>query len=470
MKQVAIFFFSLALFGGGPVQAETGQQKQGRELYEKILEEMPIYQDEKLVSYVQAVGDKLVAVTDHSDQPFTFTVIDDETVNAFALPGAYIFVHRGLIGYLNNEAELASVLAHEIAHVTENHHARRQGAATGSQLLAGVLGVLTGSYDVAEAGAIWGATVVSGFGREMELEADQVGAQYLYDAGYEPEAMIDVIALLKDNERLQKKKDQALGRKTPNYHGLFATHPRNDKRLRGVIAKVGKLPDAPDAEQNVTSFRLATEGMVWGRNYDAVELPDTVYQDEQRGFRFNIPEGWTFSQQGAALVGTPEDSEASLKITTRARTLESPDDYIRNQLNIPLIRKSEPLRLRRLKGHTGLVPRDGRADSRLAVIYYGRKAYIFEGEFPGEKVDKALDADMLAIIGSFRPVSRRALAARKSKVIHYVKATPSTTYAKLANYLKLGKFGEEELRIMNHQYPTGEPRPGQWIKIIRRKS
>ncbi len=467
MRHITGLYLSAALIVcGDVVSAETSEEKTGRELYEQILGQTAIYDDARLVSYVEQVGNQVVSVADTRGLKFTFTVIDDETINAFALPGGYIFVHRGLIAYLNSEAELASVLAHEVAHVTEKHHSRRNKAATGSQLLAGVLGVLTRSGDVAEATAIWGASAVSGFGREMELEADETGAEYLLAAGYEPQAMIDVISLLKDNERLQKKKDQERGRKTPNYHGLFATHPRNDKRLREIIGKIGQLPDAPSVESNVMPFRIATEGMVWGRNYGSPTVPDNVYQDEKRAFRFNIPEGWSFEENSSGVVGQPDDGGAKITILVMARTLESPDVYIKNQLAIPLLKKSEPMNQNRLKGHTGLVPGQEKPDMRLAVIYYGRNAYIFQGEFLNGAVTKKADSEILATARSFRPVSRAALSARKPRVIHYVKATSSTTFAKLAKHLKLGKFGEEELRIINNEYPVGEPDNGQWIKII----
>lgn len=478
MRRFLNFSLLFLLFAGHGAVAESALEKEGHKAYEEILQGAPIYQDEKLVNYVKALGQKIVAVSSKPDAEFTFDVIDDETINAFALPGGYIFIHRGLIGYLNSEAELAAVLAHEVAHVTRRHHSRQRNAAAGSQFAAAVLGILTRSGDVAEAGALWGQAVVSGFGREMELEADESGADYLYKAGYDPQAMIDVVALLKDNERLQKKKDKVRGKKTRNYHGLFATHPRNDKRLREVIARAGQLPEQPDAELNVTPFRIATDGMIWGKHYGSRAVPENIYQDEKRAFRVTIPPGWAFTAAGTGIEGKKEDESARMTVMVKARTLESPSDYIKNQLiknqrNIPLLKKSEPLRQNRLQGHTGMVP-GNHGDKRLAVIYYGRNAYIFEGEILDAGASKkdvaALDDEMMAAIRSFRPVSKRALAGRQSRTIRYVKATSTTTFARLAQYLKLGQFGEEDLRVINGYYPRGEPKPGEWIKIIKKQA
>ena len=190
------------------------EAKIGKEQYDAILAEMPIYEEQKLVDYVTKVGERVARVSDRPNYEFTFTVIDSPDINAFATPGGYVYINRGLITYMTSEAQLAAVLAHEVAHVTANHAARQGRARTTNNIVAGVLGVLTGSGDVAEASSLWGQTVVSGYGREMELEADQIGARYLRDAGYPPQAMIEVISLLKDNEKLEKRRARETGKKS----------------------------------------------------------------------------------------------------------------------------------------------------------------------------------------------------------------------------------------------------------------
>lgn len=475
MKQLLVFSL-LFILTCGHAQAESHNEKIGREMHEQILQEMPIVQNKKLTDYVDQVGRKLLEAS-HIEKPqFTFTVIDDETINAFALPGGYIYVHRGLINYLNSEAQLAAVMAHEIAHVTENHHSRQQRASTTNAVVAGVLGILSGSSDVAEASGLWGQTMVSGYGRDMELEADKVGAEYLAAAGYDPQAVIEVISLLKDNERLEKKRAAESGKKVQTYHGLFATHPRNDTRLRQAVDEAEKRKDI-EGVTNIQAFRLATDGMVWGKNYGEVTVPANIFQDEHFGYRFNIPEGWIFEDKGSAVIGEPKATEekpipealvgAHLELTVLARTTESPDVYIKKRMKIPLLKKSEAFNPNRLAGYTGVIPAGGdQPEKRLVVLYYSRYAFVFKGNLTGKDV-KEKDNAYLQISSTFRPVSKRALQARESQTINYVKATPNTTFAALANYLKLGKYGEEELRIINGYYPTGEPTPGQWIKIIR---
>lgn len=449
-----------------PLLAAKNTPSNGREMHEEIIKEMPVVEG-KLSEYVNQVGQRIVSHLKNSSETFTFTVIDNPNINAFAIEDGYVYIHRGLITYLKSEAQLAAVLAHEIGHVTANHHGRQKRAQVSSNVIAGVLAVLTRSADVGEASALWGASLVSGYGREMELEADELGSQYLFQSGYNPQAMIEVITLLKDHERLEKQRARELGKEVQTYHGLFATHPRNDKRLKEVVSKSGQLPKELDAENNITPFRVATEGMVWGKNFKPLEAPENAYQNSKFGFLIFFPKTWSHQVNGDQITTNNADNNASMKITIMARTHDTPDNFIKNQLGIPLIKKSEAFIQARLRGHTGFVPTASQPDQRLAVIYYRRQAYVFRGEINTSADEAQANKDFLSIIRSFRPVPKQAAQTREPKTIHYVKATKSTTFARLARHLKLGKFGEDELRIINGYYPIGEPEEGEWIKLIR---
>ena len=132
----------------------SGEQETGQEMYDKFVEEGALYDDPELQAYVDKIGQRLVAESDMPDRTFTFSVIDAPEINAFATPGGFIYVNRGLLAYLNTEAELAGVIGHEIAHVTARHHGRRKTAGVTSQVLSTTAYVLTGSSAVYEASNI----------------------------------------------------------------------------------------------------------------------------------------------------------------------------------------------------------------------------------------------------------------------------------------------------------------------------
>ena len=196
------------------------------------------------------------------------------------------------------------------------HAARQKRAQTGSNVVAGALAVLTRSNEVGEATAAWGAAAVKGYGREMELEADAIGAGFLVRAGYPNEAMITIISQLKDHERFMKKRDEALGKKTPSYHGLFSSHPRNDQRLREMVKQ--SSDNNNPGNTGVVPFRIATEGLPWGNNYQAqaTQQQENRFYDIKLTYTFDYPDGWQFNQSGQRVTGQPENQTArTTKVT-----------------------------------------------------------------------------------------------------------------------------------------------------------
>lgn len=459
----------LALLWAGAANAllmmsEAKEQEIGKTLYDQITAEMPIYPDQKVTDYVNTLGQKLVAHSDKPEGKFTFTVIDNGDINAFATPGGYIYIHRGLLAYLRSEAQLAAVLAHEIAHVTARHSARQQRAQTGSNVAAGLLAILSRSGEVGEATALWGAATVRGYGREMELEADGLGAQTMARAGYDRNAIIEVLGMLKDHERFEKQRAREAGREPQTYHGLFATHPRNDRRLAEIVASGATQSGG---ERGEIPFRIATDGLVWGRNTQSTPERENRYIDRDRAFRIDHPPGWTLSRTASGLTATAHGSGDGFTLEILPRTVKPPEHYIKNNLGIGFIKKSQAFVQAGLPAHTGMVAGNGGPDQRIAVIYYGRAAFVFRGNIAAGGDNASRNDELFAIIRSFAPLPEARFAGMEPQRIKYVKAANNATFAQLAAYLKLGPHGEQELRLINGYYPRGEPQNGEWIKIIR---
>lgn len=442
--------------------SESSEIEKGKELHEKILASMPVYQDEKLTQYVNDIGQRLAKVSDRPEITYTFTIIDSPDINAFALPGGYIYINRGLIGYLSNEAQLAAVIAHEIAHVTARHTVRQDAARKGASAVSVATVITTGSMVVADAADLWTSAAVSGYGRDMELEADSFGAQYLHRAHYDPAAMIDVIGVLKDQERYARFRAKEAGQKPKSYHGVFSTHPRNDQRLQEVIATAGTLPKGADGQLNTAEFRQATNGMVIGINYDmALPGQENRYMHSKLGFTFVHPKGWSVENQRSSLVIQPEDKHTQLTLgIALLKVPMEPSAYLRDELNIGLLAESEPLSQFGLTGHTGVVAKDGQPAQRVAVLFQGNRAYQFTGSITNE----ADDAGFKEVITTFQPA--RVPPKGASKHLRYVIANENTSYQALSDHGRLGPNGADQLRLLNGDYPRGEPTPGEWIKIV----
>jgi predicted Zn-dependent protease len=239
---------------------------------------MSVYRDEALQAYVEKVGNAVAAASHRPDLDYTFTIIDSPEINAFALPGGYVYVNRGLLTYMNSEAELAAVLGHEIGHITARHAVQRQargGLAKTAATIGGVVtAVATGSgyvgSQINEIASIWAQTGLSGFGREQELEADRLGAEYLVNAGYDASAVIEVITVLKNQEDFNRLVSGNGG----GYHGLFATHPRNDKRLQEAIEEVARMGESAPSERDDTEFRSVLDGLVVGQSNQSLRTDE----------------------------------------------------------------------------------------------------------------------------------------------------------------------------------------------------
>lgn len=466
LRGVFVTAVLIAAFISQPTMAKTT----GEDIYKQVLQSTPIYDDPKLDAYIKRLGAEIVAESEMAGETFTFTLLDSPDLNAFATRGNYVYINRGLLNYVSNEAQLVSVLAHEVAHITRDHVTGQEGQATGAQILSTIAAVLSGSAEVYEAGMAYANSIIRGHGRRNELEADEAGAEYMAKLGYKPSEMISMLSIMKDYEMLQKDRAKARGASKQTYHGIFASHPRNDSRLRTVVSKAQRVQSSETRGDGAARYRKLTEGLIWGENFLAKEKQPERYSDMQLRVRFDYPAGWsqTNDTNKRSSVGSPASSDAQLSMTPIARTAQSPEEYLYNFLKVSMLEQGQAISPAGLKGFSGILSGAGKQpDQRIAVIYYKLNAFIFRGQV--DKQGQFADTDKLFVesIKTFRPISRREIAGQKPKTIHYVKATNATTFDALGKALNLNAAETDDLRIINGHYPSSEPRAGDWIKIFR---
>jgi predicted Zn-dependent protease len=441
----------------------AGSASKGKEMHQDMVTQGATYKDPQLQAYINNIGQRLVANSDEPGTAFTFTVVDSPDINAFALPGGFIYINRGLLAYLENEAELAGVLAHEIGHVTASHHNRQQAASVANKVVATTTYVLTGSGDLANASNMYGTELVSGYGRDMELEADGLGAEYMYNSGYDPDSLLEVIGALKDQQQFQRVKAKAGGKPVATYHGLYATHPRNDQRLKAVIKKASELDTgAPPEDPSVPGeFQRQIEGLVWGESVPS-DRTETRYYHNKLGFTFERPPNWTVNAGAKAIVASAADGSTALTITVRRSDPGATPRAVLEGSLTGSLRSGTELDQAGLKGYTGIVG-TGASAHRVAVIDYNNLTYLFDGESPDFT---AADSALLAMIESFRPMHPAEHGTSDGLYVHYIQVPRGATMASLAAGTRIPD-AEAQLRLLNGLYPRGEPRTGDWIKVIR---
>ena len=458
--------------GANLVLMGEGREKEiGVEEHEKVLASQPIYQDPDLQAYVEYVGNKIVSVSHRPELGYTFTIIDSPDINAMALPGGYVYVNRGLLTFMNSEAQLAAVIAHEIGHITARHAVQLQarGALANAAATVGgfVTAVATGSgyagSQISQVASIWAQTGLSGFGREMELEADSLGAEYLLRAGYDPAAVIDVVTVLKNQEDFNRLVTGSGG----GYHGLFATHPRNDTRLQEAIAAVGKLEEGEITESDNTAFREAIDGLIVGTSA-ASQQQDVRnrYYQTALGYTVVFPDEWDVNE---TLTTVTASSAGTGNLRIEAQRLQDniePRVFIRDNLGISNLQQSEALNQYRLLGHTGTHVNANGNTERVAVIYFGPRAFIFRGEIANASNVDEIDDDLLDSIRTFRAIQRGETLLGAEMKIRYVQASEFFDFAVVARSSRIASYPEETLRLLNGYYPSGNPQAGEWIKLV----
>ena len=449
------------------MMSEAEEIRVGRQADTEVRKEYGVYELPELQRYVNEVGQR-VAKTSHRPQlGYRFTVVDSPEINAFALPGGYIYVTRGLLAYLNSEAELAAVLGHEIGHVTARHGVQQYSAATAASLGAAILGAVVPELG-GQAGqtvmGLLGNSLLSGYSRDHELEADRLGAEYLARSGYDSQAMLKVIGVLKNQELFDIEIAKQEGREPRRYHGVFATHPDNDTRLQQVVgearqfAVAGKSDDRPAFLQHIN-------GMIFGDSPKHGIVRNGVFRHGELGVGLSFPQAWRVNNLPDRVQASSPQKDALLELTLDEKPRGAPEDLARQRFQLG---PGSEILSTTVNGLSAAIVTSARSARLLkaGVIYHGGKAYLIAGGAATPAAFNRHLADISATINSFRALTEAERKSVKALAVRTVTARKGLSYAELAGQSPLGKNAEGYLRLLNGQYPGGEPAPGQTIKVV----
>ena len=451
--------------------SEQDEIRLGQKYSAEVMQEMPPYRDPALEEMVQRVGKQLAS---HSHRPgldYRFTIVDSTSVNAFALPGGYIFITRGMLAYLNSEAELAAVLGHEIGHVTARHSVRQQSTATMTDILGVVVAASTGINGVDSLTNMAGTAIVRGYGREHELEADRLGAEYLAKSGYDPEAMLEVVGVLKNQEAFDIAVARKEGREPNVYHGLFSTHPDNDARFREVINAAKKYKTGDTTRIGRDGFLLRLDGLTFGDSEQEGIARDNRFYHKGLNFSLTFPDDWRIENQTDRVIAAPASKDAVIQLTvTDIPRGMSPQQFMKQHMQLDSLQHGKKFTANGLNGYTAVANGStpfGTRRVRYVVIYRNGSAYIVSGTASDRNKQKAYDEDTLATAGSLHSLSSAEKKLATEKKLDIIRATSGMTYSGLAQRSPINDYPEEQLRLLNDQYPDGEPEPSRMLKIVR---
>jgi predicted Zn-dependent protease len=377
------------------------------------------------------------------------------------------------MAYLNSEAELAAVLGHEVGHVTARHAVRQQTGAQAAGVGAAVIGILTGSADLANVANMAGSALISGYGRDMELEADQLGAEYLNRIGFKPEAMIDVVRLLKNQESLEIEMARQENRKPKVYHGLFASHPDNDTRLKEVVRSAEKVTTAEARPDNRDLYLGHIDGLAMGDSRAQGVVRGSRFYHSGLGITVAFPGGWAVDNQAAQVIAVSPTKDAMMKVNAQPVPPNvAPKEFLGRLLQGTTTTTSEPLQFNGLQGYRAVarsvgLPWGNQGPAEIAVVYYNNLAYIFNGAPRQAAGLSSFEPMFLSSVKTFRRMKDNEFQAGEPNKIRVVRTGDKTTIEQLAKGSPIEKYPVERLRLLNDLYPDKEPAPGQKLKIVK---
>ncbi len=435
----------------------------GQEGYGAVVAEYGIYDDPPLQAYVDSVGQSLVRVSHLPNLKFRFTVLDDPTVNAFAMPGGYIYITRGILAHLNSEAQLAGVLGHEIGHVTARHTARQitqQQLATLGLGVASALSTTVQKYGGAAQQAL--GLLFLKFSREDETQADELGVEYSTRAGYDSREIPNTYSMLK------RVSDQS-GQRLP---GFLSTHPDpGDRETR--TANLARAATAGKSGLRIASryYELHLEGVVYGNDPREGYFEGSHFYHPQLGFQFSVPEGWKTQNSRSAIAAAEPNQKGALQLTLENAGALSPTDYFAGLQSSGKIGAMSGAGesiggFPAWAGHIEVAASGGGTQvlTAAAVRKSGDQFFRFLGQ--SASPNDATDAAILASIRSFRPLTDPARLDARPDRVHVATVAKNGAFRDAVAALGKQAVSLDETAILNNAQPDDDVRSGELVKIV----
>ena len=445
----------------------------GQRYAAEVAKQMPLMPaDDPLVKYVNQVGQRVAAVSDRPGLFYRFNVVDAKTINAFALPGGHIYIYRGLLIYMNSEAELAAVLGHEIGHVTARHAVQRYTQARGYQLGMAVASIfLPIPQAVGQVSNLFADAIIQGYGRKDELQADELSIKYITRAGYDVHATIRLLKTLKRLEDLRiREETDTTGKKPEIYHGAFSSHPKTEKRIKEAVAEAAGQQSAW-AEVGHNAMLAALDGYPYGDSPGQGAVVGRRFLHPKLGIRLKFPKDWVLKNTPQALTARLRRKKAFFTLQLKElQKRRSGEEILNDMFRGHRLEALETSRRNGFEVTRAIVNTSTqqveKARALVTILRDGPKAYILFSYSPRAKFD-AYRADFEAIARSFRHYDAKRDGGVPRIHLHIWKQGDSWQTLAQKDHDILGRFTADKLAILNGMDLSTFPQSGTIIKTVR---
>jgi predicted Zn-dependent protease len=426
-----------------------------------------VYNDPRLQAVLEQTVERLVAASERPDLHYKVTMLNSQSINAFALPTGHLYVTRGLIALANDESELASVLAHEMGHVVARHAEIREEQAHNAELANRVITDLISDPQVGALALAKSKLALASFSQSQELEADAIGVGMAARAGYDPYGAVRFLTSMEHNSELKAAQSSPIN---PAAADFLSSHPATPQRITNALsnARQYRAPaaDTPDdlAKAKATYFGNI-DGIVFGEDPSEGFVRGRRFLHPRLGFTFTAPEGFTLDNTARAVLGVRHGGGQALRLDvvrvpaeqTLAAYLTS--GWIENidpaSVNDVVI-NGFPCATAAAKGEQW--------DFRLYAVRFGSDVYrfIFATKHRTPETDRAFRET----VGTFRRMSLAEMEQAKPLHLMVVQVAPGDTVEKLASRMAVPDHAVERFRVLNGLDPADRLKAGGEVKIV----
>lgn len=420
-----------------------------------------VYDNERLERDLHAIVGRLVTVSDMPNQRYQVTVLNSPTINAFALPNGQLYLTRGLIALANDNAELASVVAHEMAHVIARHAAIREGQVRQAALVNRVANDLLSDPGLGALALARSKIALASFSRTQEIEADTIGIGIASRAGFDPYGAQRFLTAMGANAALRSR-EAGLDPGSPDF---LSSHPATPERVNNATLHARQISGPGAGERSRNAYLDAIDGLTYGDDPTDGFVRGRRFTHPKLGFTFTAPAGFELENAAQAVFGVKDGGAQAMRLdVARVPPDQALDNYLRSgwieNVDTNSIR---PLTIGGFPAATATAQGEGWA-FRLYAIRFGEEVYRFI--FATRERSDAVDRSFQQAVSTFRRISAAEARAAQPQRIRVVTVQPGDTVDRLARRMGPGPVPVERFRVLNALSPSDTVKPGDRVKIV----
>ncbi|MEJ8570294.1 M48 family metalloprotease [Microbaculum marinum] len=438
----------------------------GRSEHPKIVKAFGgTYADPKLQKYLDTTVAALSRASDRPDLSYTVTVLNSPTINAFSLPGGYIYVTRGLLALANDSSEVANVLAHEMAHITSRHAIAREEEANSAAVMSQVVTDVIQDPEAGQAALALTKGRLAQFSRQQELDADVIGIRMAAKAGYDPEGSVAFLrALERQTELHSKTLNQVYDAGRVD---IFASHPATPQRILAAEREAMQVGRSADMQRDRDSYFAVINGLPYGDDPREGFVQGRTFVHPELGITFTMPEGYGLENTSRAVVGFSEAGDIIRFDAVAVPSTVSLSDYLAaDAVRGGQVTDIRPMTVNGLAAATATVGGEGWDFKVAAIRGEGNRVYRFI--LASRELDFARVNELMSAAQSFRIIPKEEARAVRPQRIDIVTVQPGETVETLSARMAFDNHQVERFRALNGLTAGDRLSAGQLVKIVIR--